>query len=96
MAHEDVPGDLLEGVVRPETKVVVLLFGARVDPPALVARERTLLVVRRHEVLSERRPEGLKPVAKAADDREIRDDGVRALEAVARSDEPEERTSGGD
>jgi hypothetical protein len=53
VADDQVARGLLEIVVGAEAEVVVLLLGRRVDPAALVARERPLLVVAGDDVLAQ-------------------------------------------
>ena len=59
-------------------------------PPPLVAAERPLLVVVRHDVLTELRADGLEPVADVPDDREIPEDRVLALQQVVHDDDGQE------
>ena len=73
-------------VVGAETEVVVLALGGCVDPPPLVAAERTLLVVVGHDVLAELGADGLQPVAEVADDWKVSQDGALALRQVIQRD----------
>ena len=72
---DDVAG-ALEIVVGAEAEVVVLLLRRRVDPAALIARERPLLVVAGDDVLAQLGPDRLEQVAEVADDREVAQDRV--------------------
>ena len=77
-------------VVGTEAEVVVLLLRRRVDPPALIARERPLLVVAGDDVLPELRADRLEQVAEMADDRKVADDRVTLLRHVVDRDEQEQ------
>jgi hypothetical protein len=66
-----------------EAKVAIFLLRRRVDPAPLVAAEGTLLVVSGDNVLPERASQGLEPKPKVAHDREVADDGVLPLQAIA-------------
>ncbi len=94
VSDDDVSRFLLEVVVRPEPEVAVLLLRRRVDPAALVAAEGAFLVVPRDDVLPERPSERLEPVPEAAEDREVRDDRVRLLDAVVDRDRDENEEHG--
>src|SRR5690606_28656595 len=69
-------------VVRAEAEVVVLFLRRRVDPAALVARERPLLVVAGDDVLAQLGTDGLEPVAEVTDDGEVAQDRVTLLRHV--------------
>ena len=77
-------------VVGTEAEVVVLALGRRVDPPALVAAERALLVVVGDDVLTELRPDGFEPVAEVTDDRKVSQDGVLPLRQIVDHDQREQ------
>ena len=77
-------------VVGAEPEVVVLAFGGCVDPPPLVAAERTLLVVVGDDVLAELGADGFQPVAEVADEREVSQDGVLPLRQVMQHDRHEQ------
>ena len=81
--HDEAVG-LLEIVVGPEAEGVDLPFRGRVHPPALVARERSLLVVGRDDVLPQLRSDRLQQKAHAPDQREVARDRMLALEHVSR------------
>jgi hypothetical protein len=78
--------DVLHVVVRAEAERVDLALGRRVDPAALVARERPLLVVARDDVLAQLGADALDQVPPVADEREVAQDRVAALQRVARGD----------
>jgi len=89
-------GAALEVVVGPEAEVVVLELRGGVDPPALVAAERPLLVVARDDVLPQLGAEPLQQEPEVPDHGEVADDGVPALGEVVRGDGTEGGGGGGD
>ena len=82
---------VLDVVVGAEAEVGVLELGRRVDPAALVAAERPLLVVGGDDVLPKLRPEPLEREPQVADDREVAHDRVLALEDVVGRQRSERR-----
>ena len=72
LPEHDKPVRLLQIVVGPEPERVDLPFRGRVHPPALVARERALLVVGRDDVLAQLGTDRLEQEAHAPDQREVR------------------------
>ena len=87
---DEVIGLLLHVLVGAEPEGGVLLLRGRIHPPPLVAAEWSLLVVVRHDVLTELRANGLKPVAEVPDDREVPEDRVLALQQVVHDDDGQE------
>jgi hypothetical protein len=81
-----IAGRVLEVVVRTEAEVVVVLLRRRVDPAALVAGERPLLVVAGDQVLPQLRAHRLQEVAGVAQHREVPEQGVLPLHEVADGD----------
>ena len=89
---DEVIGLSLHLLVGAESERGVLLLRGRIHPPPLVAAERSLLVIVRHDVLTELRADSLEPVAEVPDDREVPEDRVLALQQVVHDDggqEPE-------
>ena len=82
---------VLDVVVGAEPGVVVLLLGRGVDPGALVAAERPLLVVAGDDVLAQLRTDRLQPVARVRDHRVVAQQRVPLLGQVARRDRPTPR-----
>ena len=87
---DEVIGLSLHVLVGAEPEGGVRLLRGRIHPPPLVAAERPLLVVVRHDVLTELRADGLEPVADVPDDREIPEDRVLALQQVVHDDDGQE------
>ena len=96
--HDRVAGRVLDVVVGPEAEVVVLQLGRGVDPAALVPAERPLLVVAGDDVLAQLGPDRLDQVAGVADDREVAQQRVPALQQVVGGDRRhrDERSYAGD
>jgi hypothetical protein len=72
----------LEIVVGTKAPVVVLAFGGRINPGALIPAERTFLVVAGNDVLAEFRPYRFKEIAEVTDDGKIAEHGVLPLDEV--------------
>ena len=81
MTEQDVSGDI-DVVVGAESEVRVFLLGGRIDIPALVAAERSLLVVVGDDVLPEFGPDSLEQIADVADDRVVPKNRVFGLRYV--------------
>ena len=74
-------------VVGTEPKIVVLALGGRIDPPALVAAERTLLVVVGDDVLAKFRSNSFEPVAEMPNEWKISQEGVLPLGQIVDHDD---------
>ena len=85
--------DLLGGA---ESERVVLPFGRSVNPGALGAIERKLLLIAGHPVLPELGADGLEPVADVAHDGKVVLDGLFPLENVAQRDGDQKDDEGSD
>ena len=86
-----VAGSVLDVVVGAEPGVVVLLLRRGVDPGALVAAERPLLVVAGDDVLPQLGADRLQPVAGVRDHRVVAQQRVLLLGQVADRDGPTAR-----
>jgi hypothetical protein len=89
-----VSGGVLHVVVGAEAEVVVLPLRRGVHPAPLVAGERPFLVVARHHVLPELRPDRLDQVAAVADHREVAQQRMVPLEEVPHGDRRHRRERG--
>jgi hypothetical protein len=87
---------VLDVVARAEPEVVVLELGRGVDPPALVAAERPLLVVAADDVLPQLGSDVLDPVAGVREHREVPLQCVGLLGQVACGHGPDACGSGSD
>jgi hypothetical protein len=66
-----VPGGVLDVVVGAEPEVVILFLRRCVHPAPLIAGERALLVVARHQVLTQLWTYGLQHVTRVTEQREV-------------------------
>lgn len=85
LADQHVVGGL-EPVVGSETEVGVFVLGSGVDPAPLVPSEWALLIVVGNDVLPKFRPDRFQRVPKVADDWEVTEDRVLALQQVVDGD----------
>ena len=69
-------------VIGTKAEIVVLLLRRCVNPSSLIAAEWPLLVVARHNVLTEFRPDQFEQVAEVTNDWKVADNGLFALRDV--------------
>ena len=79
-------GGLFEVVVRAETKIIVRIFGGGIHPTPLITRERPLLVVVSHNVLSQLRADRFEEISKMSNDGEIAENGMLGLQQIVDDD----------
>ena len=91
---DEIVGHELGIPVRAEARVVVLLLGGRIDPPAGVPGERPLLVVRGDDVLPQLGADRLEDVPEVPDDGEVPEDRVALLREVVDDDADQQESYG--